>query len=354
MGWRPELWAVVRVKGPRGCLRFRWAGGRLSARVAAIWPTSVRARPDLRRFVERRGGAAEGTRSRVELPSRTAGTVIGGVVAHAWPAGTWCIRRTVRQALGSARRRCGAPQGRSAPKLGPYLALIDSWLVADREAPRKQRDRARVWERLRDEQRVEVSERQVRRTCAARRGLGGLVDELFVPLRQEPRRRRRSLGRGLGGDRRRAPRRAPIPDAGLLLGRLLRSGVQPRETQQALLEAQSGRSSSSAVPSSCSGTTTASRWLPKELEGRRRVESDRSMRCARTTSTSRASRARAKRARTRRAASRERWRFRRSHLVPVPEAASLRELNNRLAAACVADSAHIRGARGRRSARRWA
>ena len=74
-------------------------------------------------------------------------------------------RRTVRQALGSAvppaRKR---PEGRSAPALGDYRELIDSWLEADRTAPRKQRHSAqRVWERLRDEHGAEVSERQVRR-----------------------------------------------------------------------------------------------------------------------------------------------------------------------------------------------
>jgi len=49
-------------------------------------------------------------------------------------------RRTVRAALASplppARR---TPVGRPAPKLGPYRALIDEWLQADRDAPRKQR-----------------------------------------------------------------------------------------------------------------------------------------------------------------------------------------------------------------------
>jgi hypothetical protein len=67
----------------------------------------------------------------------------------------------VRQALESPlppERKL--PEGRPAPKLGPYRALIDSWLGADREAPRKQRHTARrVWERLRDEHGVEVSER---------------------------------------------------------------------------------------------------------------------------------------------------------------------------------------------------
>ncbi|MGH7477838.1 MAG: IS21 family transposase, partial [Longimicrobiales bacterium] len=67
-------------------------------------------------------------------------------------------RRAVRQALGAAlpptRKR---PQGRPAPKLGPYRPLIDEWLLADREAPRKQRHTAkRVWERLVSEHGAEV------------------------------------------------------------------------------------------------------------------------------------------------------------------------------------------------------
>src|SRR5712692_7744811 len=74
-------------------------------------------------------------------------------------------RRTVRQALAAALpppRRC--PERRLAPKLGPYRALIEEWLRADREAPRKQRHTARrVWQRLVDEQGAVVSERQVRR-----------------------------------------------------------------------------------------------------------------------------------------------------------------------------------------------
>ena len=56
-------------------------------------------------------------------------------------------RRTVRQALASAlpppRKR---PERRPAPKLGRYRALIDGWLIADKDAPRKQRHTAkRVW-----------------------------------------------------------------------------------------------------------------------------------------------------------------------------------------------------------------
>jgi hypothetical protein len=59
---------------------------------------------------------------------------------------------------------------------------------ADRPAPLKQRHTARrIYERLRDERGVEVSERQVRRYVRERpQQLGELVDEVFVPLCSEP------------------------------------------------------------------------------------------------------------------------------------------------------------------------
>jgi transcriptional regulator with XRE-family HTH domain len=74
-------------------------------------------------------------------------------------------RRAVRQALASpvppAKR---PPSHRPAPRLGAYRALIDGWLEADREAPRKQRHTARrVWQRLVAEHGAQVSERQVSR-----------------------------------------------------------------------------------------------------------------------------------------------------------------------------------------------
>ena len=84
-------------------------------------------------------------------------------------------RRAVRQALASplppAKR---SPLVRPAPRLGPYRSLIDGWLEADREAPRKQRHTAkRVWQRLVDEHGAEVAETTVRDYVRTRKRVMG-------------------------------------------------------------------------------------------------------------------------------------------------------------------------------------
>jgi transposase len=98
-------------------------------------------------------------------------------------------RRAVRQALVSplppAKR---TPSSRPAPKLGAYRALIDGWLEADREAPRKQRHTAkRIWARLVDEHGADVAETTVRDYVRARkRMMGWPVGEVFVPQVHAP------------------------------------------------------------------------------------------------------------------------------------------------------------------------
>ena len=52
-------------------------------------------------------------------------------------------RRTVRQALESAVPPPRRPYPRRRPAIDRYAAVIDSWLLADREVPRKQRHTAR-------------------------------------------------------------------------------------------------------------------------------------------------------------------------------------------------------------------
>ncbi|HYA67907.1 MAG TPA: IS21 family transposase [Acidimicrobiales bacterium] len=93
-------------------------------------------------------------------------------------------RRTVRQALASAvppPRK--APLPRPAPALGPWKDTIDGWLLADRDAPKKQRHTARrIWERLVEEHGADVAESTVRRYVGeARRRLGNSVAEVTVP-----------------------------------------------------------------------------------------------------------------------------------------------------------------------------
>jgi transposase len=76
-----------------------------------------------------------------------------------------------------------SPQGRPAPALGPFRALVDAWLLADRELPRKQRHTARrVWQRLVEEHGAVVSERQVARYVRERRRELGELGEAYVPL----------------------------------------------------------------------------------------------------------------------------------------------------------------------------
>ena len=106
-------------------------------------------------------------------------------------------RRTVRQALGSAvplRRR---PPVRQAPVLERVSAVIDAILVADLQAPPKQRHTAqRIFERLVDEHDAQVSysyvakyvHRRRPQIAAARRAGSAEVDGVggFVPQAKEP------------------------------------------------------------------------------------------------------------------------------------------------------------------------
>jgi transposase len=65
-------------------------------------------------------------------------------------------RRTVRAALESAAPPARKVPERSAPRLGPFVGVVEEWLRADLEAPPKQRHTARrVWVRLIEEHGVE-------------------------------------------------------------------------------------------------------------------------------------------------------------------------------------------------------
>ena len=98
-------------------------------------------------------------------------------------------RRTVRQALTSAvppPRKAYPPRPR--PAIDAYAHVIDSWLLADRQVPRKQRHTARrVWQRLVAEHGATLSEVTVSRYVARRRTELGLDRaEVSVPQAHPP------------------------------------------------------------------------------------------------------------------------------------------------------------------------
>jgi transposase len=129
-------------------------------------------------------------RSRVELVER---------IRRDWRAGGSSIRelavrhhvhrRTVRQALASAvppPRKAYRPRPR--PAIGRYAAIIDGWLVADRDVPRQQRHTARrIWQRLVAGRGACLAEVTVSRYVARRRaGLGLDKTEVMVPQAHAP------------------------------------------------------------------------------------------------------------------------------------------------------------------------
>lgn len=93
-------------------------------------------------------------------------------------------RRMVREALACAIPRERKAPVREKPRLGPAIAFIDEILEADRKAPRKQRHTAhRIWARLcREKPDLRVSESTVRKFVRRRKHELGLIGrETFIP-----------------------------------------------------------------------------------------------------------------------------------------------------------------------------
>jgi transposase len=258
-------------------------------------------------------------------------------------------RRTVRQALESpvppARKR---PVGRSAPALGPYRALIDSWLEADRRAPRKQRHTARrIWRRLVDEHGAQVAERTVREYVAARRRELGEPGEVFVPQIHQA---------GMEAE-------VDWGEADVVLaGRLVRvqlfflrpcfSGAGfcmafRRCTQQAFLEGHVQAFAWFGGVFALVRYDNLSSAVKLVLRGRRREETDRFIALrSHYMFESAFTLAGLQGAHEKGGVEGEVGRFRRNHLVPVPEVANLAELNRLILAGCEVDLARTIVGRG--------
>ncbi len=252
-------------------------------------------------------------------------------------------RRAVRQALESAvppAKR--APRGRAAPKLGEFREIIDEWLTADLEAPRKQRHTAtRVWRRLVDEYGAQVAETTVRDHVRKRRREMGLATrDVFVPQVHAPGVTAEvdwgEADVDLAGARTRVH---------LFFMRSCFSGASfsmasPVETQQAFLEGHA------LAFDWFEGVFEEVRYdnlgsaVKQVLKGRRRVESDRFIALrshylfdSLFTTPGIAG------AHEKGGVEGEVGRLRRNHLVPVPEVGSIAELNARLLSACEQDLA---------------
>jgi transposase len=250
-------------------------------------------------------------------------------------------RRTVRQALASAlppeRRR---PEGRPAPKLGPYRPLIDEWLLADREAPRKQRHTARrIWQRLCEEQGADVAEITVRKFVRRRRReLGEPVDDAFVPQVHDPGLEAEvDWGEAtvlLRGERTKVylfHLRASHSGAAFVCGFL-------RETQQAFLEAHVEAFRFFGGVFQTIRYDNLRSAVTRVLRGRRREESERFVALrSHYLYESQFTTPGIKGAHEKGGVESEVGRFRRRHLVPVPQVGSLAELNELLEDACFAD-----------------
>jgi len=250
-------------------------------------------------------------------------------------------RRAVRQALASpvppAKR---SPVSRPAPKLGAYRAIIDAWLTADREAPRKQRHTAkRIHQRLVDEHGADVAEVTVRQYVRARkRQLGWPVADVFVPQHHEP----GAAAEVDWGE-------AEVDLAGeritvhLFVMRASFSGAtfcqaSPVETQQAFLELHVQAFEWFGGVFATIRFDNLKSAVKQVLKGRRRVESDRFVALrSHYLFASQFTTPGIEGAHEKGGVEGEVGRFRRNHLVPVPAVADLAELNALLLAGCEAD-----------------
>jgi transposase len=93
-------------------------------------------------------------------------------------------RKTIRKVLKNEHSGYGQRQSQPYPVLGPYLNLIDSWLKADKDAPKKQRHTAtRIYHRLVAEEGFKGGETTVRQYVRQAKILLGVDGgKAFVPL----------------------------------------------------------------------------------------------------------------------------------------------------------------------------
>jgi len=279
--------------------------------------------------------------SRVELFERIRrDREFEGLSLHALARKFGVHRRTVRQALESSlppeRKR---PEGRPAPALGPWREWIDGILIADQAAPRKQRHTAkRIADRLAEEHGVVVAGSTMRDHVRKRRREFGLAAQAFCPQVHDP-----GVTAEVDWGEATVSLAGVLTVLGLFLMRSCFSGacfVMAFETQcqQAFFEGHVH-----ALDWFSGGFQTIrydnlKSAAKKTLKGRNRVENERFVALrSHYLYESWFTLVGIEGAHEKGGVEGEVGRFRRNHLVPVPEVADLAELNDRLLACCIRD-----------------
>lgn len=249
-------------------------------------------------------------------------------------------RRTVNQALESPlppeRKR---PEGRPAPALGPWVEWIDQILIADQDAPKKQRHTAkRIGDRLAEEHGVVVAGSTMRDHVRKRRRELGLAAEAFCPQVHDP-----GVTAEVDWGEATVSLAGVLTVLGLFLMRSCFSGACfvmafESQSQQAFFEGHVH------ALNWFSGVFTTIRYdnlksaAKKALKGRGRVENERFVALrSHYLYESWFTLVGLEGAHEKGGVEGEVGRFRRNHLVPVPEVADLAELNDRLLACCIRD-----------------
>jgi len=258
-------------------------------------------------------------------------------------------RRLVRQAL-----RSSTPPARKVPVRKPTVltdplrAIIGAWLMADREAPRKQRHTGRrVFQRLRDEHDFKGAESTVRHFVARWRRENSLPRQAFVPLDHAP---------GAGAEVDWYEARVEFPSGTemvqVFLMRSCYSGQEfhmafPHQDQQAFLEAHAAAFSAFAGVFPTIRYDNLKTAVQRVLRGRRRLENQAFFRMrSHYLFESEFCRPGIEGAHEKGGVEGAVGRFRRQHLTPVPKAADYDDLNRMLRERTLADEARtIRGHR---------
>lgn len=249
-------------------------------------------------------------------------------------------RRNIREAIQSAEPPERKNPVRQCPVLGQYKEKIDQWLRGDQQVKKKQRHTSRrIWQRLKNEEGFSGAESSVRRYVGQRkRELGLKVKEIYIEQEHQP-------GQEAQVDFGEADVNfnGILMTVQILLVRCCYSGKTivkafHRQTQQAFLEGLVHAFNLFGGVFKCLRFDNLKAAVKKILHGRNRKETDRFV----------ALRSHylfdAEFCRPGKAGAPEKGgvegevgRFRRRHLVPIPDMAAIDELNTYLLKCCIED-----------------